>query len=258
MHRLSGLTVLCFAGTYALALAQRPGPVRRPRAGGAGTLTVGLTALGWLVQTAYLGNCWRCTSGSCRSPRSSSRCWCCPGSSAAIALYLIAPVAEVGGRRPVRAAAGARPGAGLRRALRQVGGRLDDNWGGWVTFWGLVHGMLLLLGAVFTCVAFLAGLMYLAQSRRLKREAAGAAPGSAKLPSLEQSERLNRAAITAGLPAPDGRPPDRPGADRGDPTAAARPRSAGTTRRSSAPWACGLFFAVLLHALFRPRCAGGG
>src|SRR4051812_20930245 len=49
------LSVLCFAGTYALALACElsrflvRAPIRRYAA-------VGLTALGWLVHTAYLGN----------------------------------------------------------------------------------------------------------------------------------------------------------------------------------------------------------
>ena len=33
-----------------------------------------------------------------------------------------------------------------------------------MAFWGTVHGVFLLAGAVSTCLAFAAGLMYLAQS----------------------------------------------------------------------------------------------
>src|SRR5437588_10581871 len=52
------LTVLCFAGTYALALA---GELARFAVRGAARwyLTVGLTALAWAVQTAYLVNLGR-------------------------------------------------------------------------------------------------------------------------------------------------------------------------------------------------------
>src|SRR4051794_25172358 len=50
-----GLSVLCFAGTYALALAS---DLARfvVRSGARWYLTVALTALGWIVHTAYLGN----------------------------------------------------------------------------------------------------------------------------------------------------------------------------------------------------------
>ena len=42
------------------------------------------------------------------------------------------------------------------------------QWGGLLAFWGTVHGIFLLAGAVFTCMAFFAGLMYLIQMNRLK------------------------------------------------------------------------------------------
>jgi ABC-type transport system involved in cytochrome c biogenesis permease subunit len=72
------------------------------------------------------------------------------------------------------------------------------NWGGTITFWGTVHGIFLLGGAVFTCVAFFAGLMYLVQMRRLK--AKRPSRFGLALPSLEQSERINRGAITVAFP----------------------------------------------------------
>ena len=72
------------------------------------------------------------------------------------------------------------------------------DWGGQVAFWGAVHGIFLLGGAVFTCVAFFAGLMYLAQMRRLKAKRPSRT--GLALPSLEQSERINRGAITVAFP----------------------------------------------------------
>lgn len=53
-------------------------------------------------------------------------------------------------------------------------------------------------GAVFTFVAFAAGLMYRAQSRRLKLKKPSRT--GLNLPSLEQSERINRIAITISFP----------------------------------------------------------
>src|SRR5437764_1068834 len=62
------LTVLCFAGTYGLALASDLARfvVRWP---GRWYATVGLTALGWLVQTAYLANlAWRAGAPPVQTP----------------------------------------------------------------------------------------------------------------------------------------------------------------------------------------------
>ena len=72
------------------------------------------------------------------------------------------------------------------------------EWGGAIAFWGTVHGIFLLAGAVFTCVAFFAGLMYLVQMRRLK--AKRPSRFGLALPSLEQSERINRGSITIAFP----------------------------------------------------------
>jgi ABC-type transport system involved in cytochrome c biogenesis permease subunit len=72
------------------------------------------------------------------------------------------------------------------------------NWGDTIAFWGAVHGVFLLAGAVFTCLAFAAGLMYLAQLRRIKSKRP--LRFGLTLPSLEQSERINRGAITVAFP----------------------------------------------------------
>jgi ABC-type transport system involved in cytochrome c biogenesis permease subunit len=189
------LSVLCFAGTYGLALAADLArlilriPVRWQ-------LAVGLAALGWVVHTAFLVNlAWRMGQVPIATVFHSLLvlAWILSG----IGLYLTF-------RAPKPSAIGVFV---LPLVLALLGtavampaaARADwTRLGGWETVWGTIHGLLLLLGAVSTCVAFLAGLMYLAQADRLKRKRPqrfGIA-----LPSLEQSERWNRAAITLAFP----------------------------------------------------------
>jgi ABC-type transport system involved in cytochrome c biogenesis permease subunit len=64
--------------------------------------------------------------------------------------------------------------------------------------WGPVHAVLILLATVGVCVAFLASLMYLLQSRRLRTKAL---PGEGmRLLSLERLEAMNRRAIVLAFP----------------------------------------------------------
>src|SRR5262249_37654706 len=59
--------------------------------------------------------------------------------------------------------------------------------------WGTIHGIFLLLGLVAVAVGFVAGLMYLLQSYRLKHKMPAAA--GSRLPSLEWLDRVNSRAI---------------------------------------------------------------
>jgi ABC-type transport system involved in cytochrome c biogenesis permease subunit len=64
--------------------------------------------------------------------------------------------------------------------------------------WGRVHAVVLLLASVGICVGFLAGLMYIVQSRRLR---AKVLPREGlRLLSLERLEAMNRRAITWAFP----------------------------------------------------------
>jgi ABC-type uncharacterized transport system permease subunit len=63
--------------------------------------------------------------------------------------------------------------------------------------WGMIHGLTLLVGTVAVCVGFLAGLMYLLQSYALKH--ARSPINGLRLPSLEWLERINSG--TLGLSA---------------------------------------------------------
>ena len=190
------LTVLCFGGTYALALlAELARFADRLRGGVRRYATLGLSALGWVVHTAFLANL---TIQRGAPPVTSAfeslvvLAWVL----AAIGLYLMARADRSTVAGPLvlglvlgvlAVAAGAAPR-----------GSTWASWGGQVRFWGAVHGLFLMLGAVCTCLGFVFGLLYLAQSRRLKRKQ-GAVKGF-ELPSLEQSGRWHRSAITWAFP----------------------------------------------------------
>src|SRR6478609_5683656 len=72
------------------------------------------------------------------------------------------------------------------------------EWAAGERFWGVVHGVLILLASVGVSVSFLASVMYLIQARRLRRKVA---PGSG-LPmlSLERLETMNRHALNWAFP----------------------------------------------------------
>jgi ABC-type uncharacterized transport system permease subunit len=188
------LSVLCFAGTYGLALlAELARFVVR------GTLrwylAAALMALGWLVQTAFLANV------AVKNPQvlvttAFESMMVLSWIVALIGLYLMV-------RSPKEVAVGmfVLPLVlGLVTAAGWFAPRESDwpDWGSTIAFWGTVHGIFLLAGAVFTCVAFFAGLMYLVQMRRLKAKRSSRL--GLALPSLEQSERINRGAITIAFP----------------------------------------------------------
>jgi len=188
------LKVLCFAGTYGLALVCELARlvVRSPFRW---YLTVGLTSLGWLVQTIFLANL------ALKDPI------ILPVTSAFESVMVLAWIVAFIGlflmlHWPRQVAVGifVLP---LVLGLVVVAGWFaprESDWleKGMMAFWGTVHGIFLLGGAVCTCVAFAAGLMYLAQMRRLKSKRP--ARFGLTLPSLEQSERVNRGAITIAFP----------------------------------------------------------
>jgi hypothetical protein len=59
--------------------------------------------------------------------------------------------------------------------------------------WGVAHGIMLLLGTVTVSIGFLAGLMYLVQSWRLKHH--GRPQAGLKLPSLEWLQAANKQSL---------------------------------------------------------------
>ncbi len=244
------LSVLCFAGTYGLALAAElarfvvRGTVRW-------YLAAGLTALAWLVQTLYLANlAFKRPMAPVATEFGSMMLlsWIV----ALIGLYLMlrSPRPVAVGIFVLPLVLGLVVGAGWFAPRDSAW--LD--WGSQVAFWGAVHGVFLLGGAVFTCVAFFAGLMYLAQMRRLKAKRPSRT--GVALPSLEQSERINRGAITVAFPLLTF------GlligviltlAARGEARAHVLPWSDPKVLSALVMW---LVFAILLHARFQPEWRG--
>lgn len=250
---LDRLSVLCFAGTYGLALLAELARFFI-RSSIRWYMSASLMALGWLVQTAFLANL------ALKNPlmlvtTAFESVMVLSWIVALIGLYLM-----VRSPKPVAVGVFVLP---LVLGLVIAGWfapRQSDwlEWGEIIAFWGTVHGIFLLAGAVFTCVAFFAGLMYLVQMRRLK--AKRPSRFGLALPSLEQSERINRGAITIAFPlltfglligiilsmVP-------------------RTRENGATIAHTLQWTdpkvlsallMWLVFAVLLHARFRPAMRG--
>jgi ABC-type uncharacterized transport system permease subunit len=189
------LKVLCFAGTYGLALLAELSRlvVRSPLRW---YLTVALTAVGWLVQTVFLANLALKEPMILPVTTAFDSMMVLSWILALIGLYLM-----VHWPRQVAVGLFVLPLVlGLVVAAGWFAPRESDwiEWGGTTVFWGSVHGIFLLGGAVFTCLAFAAGLMYLAQMRRLKSKRPSRF--GLVLPSLEQSERVNRGAITIAFP----------------------------------------------------------
>ncbi|WP_165246518.1 cytochrome C assembly family protein [Paludisphaera soli] len=248
------LQILCFAGTYGLALAVELARLF-VRSELRWHLGVGLTFLGWCVQTLYLANiAW---SGRTPLPVTSAfesvmvLSWVV----ALIGLYLMVqwPRKVAVGFFTLPLVLGLILGAAWF-VPRAAEGR---DWEGATAFWGTVHGIFLLAGAVCASLAFAAGLMYLAQMRRLKSKQTRNFGFS--LPSLEQSERVNRGAIVAAFPLLTA------GLLIGALLSAVELRKGGGGPHAGVPWydpkvlsAFGMWlvFAGLLHARFRPSMRG--
>ena len=252
---LDRLSVLCFAGTYSLALLAELARFF-VRSGIRWYIAVTLMATGCLVQTVFLANL------ALKNPTMPIRT---PFESVVVLSWIVALIGlYLMVRSPKQVAAGMfiLP---LVLGLIVIAGWFaprESNWlkwGGMIAFWGTVHGIFLLGGAVFTCVAFFAGLMYLVQMRRLK--AKRPLQLGLALPSLEQSERINRGAITIAFPLLTF------GLLIGVVLSVATRYEANTTAAvyHTLPWtdpkvlsalSMWLVFAVLLHARFRPAMRG--
>jgi ABC-type uncharacterized transport system permease subunit len=248
------LSVLCFAGTYSLALLAELARFF-VRSGIRWYAATGLMALGWLVQTAFLANL------ALKNPMVLVTT---PFESVVVLSWIVALIGLYLMVRSPRQVATGMFVLPLVLGLIIIAGWFaprESDWlecGGMIAFWGTVHGIFLLGGAVFTCVAFFAGLMYLVQMRRLK--AKRPLRFGLALPSLEQSERINRGAITIAFPlltfglligmilSVTARYDDN--------TVAMAHKLRWTDPKVLSALLMWLVFAVLLHARFRPAMRG--
>jgi len=182
---ISGISLTCFAASYAVAWALElmQFVVRRgPRQ----ILALGFVLAGLLAHTLFLG--YRVVEYSA-SPLSSAFDWCLVASWLLVGAYLYLTIYFP------RAALGVfmLPLALALVAAATQAERTPFEPGPASRMWGAVHGVALLIGTLTVAVGFVAGLLYLAQARRLKRKLPPL-PGL-RLPSLEWLEKVNSRVI---------------------------------------------------------------
>ena len=186
---LSGITATCFVSCYVVALALaavRPltqNRLRRPA-------MIGFAAAGLFAHSLYLGA--RAGNASA-SPLSTPYDWYLLAAWVIVAIYFYLefyyPKAAVAVfvMPIVLAMIGAAHFADQQPFAQDRASRL----------WGNVHGTSLLIGTVTVIVGFIAGLMYLVQSYRLKHKMIHS--DGFRLPSLERLEKINARSIVTSV-----------------------------------------------------------
>lgn len=183
---MSGITITCFAASYAMAFVLELSRLFF-RSGVRGVIMLGFAAAGMIAHTLYL--IYR-VQETRSAPLSSSFDWYL------VAAWLLAGAYLYLTYHYPRAVVGlfVLP---LVLALIAAAAFLADRdpmapEGAW-RVWGAMHGGFLLLGTVTVMVGFVAGLMYLLQSVRLKRKLPPMQ--RFRFPSLERLEKLNSRVI---------------------------------------------------------------
>jgi ABC-type transport system involved in cytochrome c biogenesis permease subunit len=182
---LSGISVICFASSYSVAFAlEALRSIFRMRVRAA--LAIAFAAAGFVAQTLYLGH--RAASSS-SLPLSSAYEWFLLAAWALVAVYLYLAF------QPALSAIGVflLPLALALIAAAHYASHKTVPFTPAKQVWGVIHGVLLLAGAVSVMVGFVAGVAYLWQSSRLKHKRPP--PTGMLLPSLERLEHVNRRAI---------------------------------------------------------------
>lgn len=189
MSLISGISVVCFAASYAvvwaLELARAVLGRTPPR-----WMLLGFACAGLFAHTLFLAHRAAIAEGA---PLSSPFDWNLLGAWALIIVYLF--LAWCHPQMPIGLFL-----LPLALGLIAVSCWVDENpfaqsKAGQI--WGLIHGIFHLLGLVAVSIGFVAGAMYLLQSWRLKRKLPAAA--HIRLPSLEWLERVNSRALLISL-----------------------------------------------------------
>jgi ABC-type transport system involved in cytochrome c biogenesis permease subunit len=185
MGLISGISLICFGASYAVAWAAEWARIF-VRGSASQFVALAFVVAGFVAHTLYLG--YRAFELSA-SPLSSSFDWCLVAAWLLMAAYLYLawyfPKAPLG--------LYILPLVMSLVVAASLADRTPFAAGQASRVWGAIHGVFLLLGYVAVMVGSVAGLMYLVQSRRLKRKLAPA-PGI-RLPSLEWLERVNSRVI---------------------------------------------------------------
>lgn len=189
----SGITMTCFTASYAVSLVAEVSrlffraPIRR-------LVIVAFTAAGLLAHTLFLGNLARseAAAGQHIIPLSSWFDWCLLGSWLLAAAYLALLVRRTDNAVGLFLLPSVLILLGLSWLLRDHPPFPRAEALG---YWRWIHGLALLLGTVAVTLGFVAGLMYLLQSYRLKHKLPPR-PGF-RLPSLEWLQRCNQGMLLA-------------------------------------------------------------
>ncbi|MBN1588546.1 MAG: cytochrome c biogenesis protein CcsA [Pirellulales bacterium] len=187
---MSGITTICFAGSYAIALVLEISRLVF-RSGVRGAMMIGFAGAGLVAHSAFLYH--RAVSRP-RSPLSSEQDWYLLAAwllvviylyltiyypKQAFGLFLFPLVLALIGVATFLAAPEPYPRGPASRT------------------WGMVHGTSILLATVVVLFGLVTGLMYLAQARRLKHKRPPIR--GLRLPSLEWLQRANSRAIVVSL-----------------------------------------------------------
>jgi ABC-type uncharacterized transport system permease subunit len=183
----SGVNMLCFSASYALALIlEFSGLWNRLRLRRFAVL--GIASAGMVAHTWFLG---QRVAHAPQAPLASHQDWYLLAAWVLALVYLAAkfyhPKSSMGLFL-------------LPAVLALVAGAQAASMTPLATFqaprlWGRIHGVFLMLGTVAVLLGFLAGLMYLIQSHRLKHKLPTGR--GLRLPSLEWLERVNSRALVA-------------------------------------------------------------
>ncbi|MHB1033933.1 MAG: cytochrome c biogenesis protein CcsA [Pirellulales bacterium] len=187
---LTGVTILCFTASYAVALALEISRLFF-RSGVRGAVMLGFAGAGLFAHTVYLYN---------EAVKSAAMPLCCPRDWFFVAAWVLAatylyltyyhPHTSIGlFLLPLVLVL---IGVGYHLAATSPFPQTRA-----AMVWGMIHGALLLLGSVAVMVGFVAGLMYLVQTNRLKRKLPP--KQGLRLPSLEWLRRVNSRAIVVSM-----------------------------------------------------------
>jgi ABC-type transport system involved in cytochrome c biogenesis permease subunit len=189
---IAGISSTCFVASYLVALALEIGrPFLRDRGRAiVGNLLLLFTGAGLLAHTLYLAH----RAGIAHaSPLSSPYDWCLLAAWAVALLYLILAI----WKRNASLGIFLLPVVLVLIAAAQLADEKPFAPERASRVWGNIHGSFLLLGTVTVIVGFVAGLMYLVQSYRLKHKMLPTR--RFLLPSLEWLERINSRALVASI-----------------------------------------------------------
>lgn len=183
----SGINIICFAASYAVALVLEIVGLWRPlKLGRQAEITA--AGIGLIAHTWYFGVR---VAHQPAAPLSSQQEWFLLAAWLLAAVYVVAQIYQPRKSLGLFLLPGVLGliGAGTLAPSQPLAVYEAPR------VWGLVHGIFLMLGTVAVLVGFFAGIMYLIQSRRLKQKLP--ASDGFRLPSLEWLERTNSRFLAA-------------------------------------------------------------